>query len=142
METHQKDIEEKDPFGQNRADDDEAGNDEKSFLKALLAERALKNQVEGSFQARGKTIKSQFQSIFKTFIKTFKVLSFKGFVSKASKIYQEIAKLLLLRYYFLIKMRASIALDGISIDADLDKVAYFKTNATQTEAIFQVRPIS
>ena len=45
METHQKDIEEKDPFGQNRdeADEaDEAGNDEKSFLKALLAERALK----------------------------------------------------------------------------------------------------
>ena len=41
METHQKDIEEKDPFGQNRA---EAGN-EKSFLKALLAERALKKIV-------------------------------------------------------------------------------------------------
>ena len=40
METHQKDIEEKDPFGQNRNDDDD---DEKSFLKALLAERALKN---------------------------------------------------------------------------------------------------
>ena len=33
-------------------------------------------------------------------------------------------------------MRASIALDGFSIDADLDKVAYFKTSATQTEAIF------
>ena len=45
METHQKDIEEKDPFGQNRADDDEDDDDEaeKSFLKALLAERALKN---------------------------------------------------------------------------------------------------
>ena len=44
METHQKDIEEKDPFGQNRADEaDDDGNDEKSFLKALLAERALKN---------------------------------------------------------------------------------------------------
>ena len=49
METHQKDIEEKDPFGQNRADEDEADeadeadDDEKSFLKALLAERALKN---------------------------------------------------------------------------------------------------
>ena len=44
---HQKDIQEKDPFNQNRADEadeaDEAGNDEKSFLKALLAERALKN---------------------------------------------------------------------------------------------------
>ena len=49
METHQKDIEEKDPFGQNRAEADEAdeaGNDEKSFLKALLAERALKNVFE------------------------------------------------------------------------------------------------
>ena len=44
METHQKDIEEKDPFGQNRSDEaDDDGNDEKSFLKALLAERALKN---------------------------------------------------------------------------------------------------
>ena len=44
METHQKDIEEKDPFGQNRRADDEAeDDDEKSFLKALLAERALKN---------------------------------------------------------------------------------------------------
>ena len=48
METHQKDIEEKDPFGQNRADeaeadeDDDDDDDEKSFLKALLAERALK----------------------------------------------------------------------------------------------------
>ena len=91
---------------------------------------------EGSVQAKGKNTKSQFWSIFQTFIKKFQGLSFKGFVSKASKIYQEIAKLLLLRYYFLIKMRASIALDGISIDADLDKVAYFKTNATQTEAIF------
>ena len=45
---HQKDIEEKDPFGQNRADeaeadDDDDDDDEKSFLKALLAERALKN---------------------------------------------------------------------------------------------------
>ena len=50
METHQKDIEEKDPFGQNRADDGNDGNDddeaEKSFLKALLAERALKNCVK------------------------------------------------------------------------------------------------
>ena len=49
METHQKDIEEKDPFGQNRADeaeaDDDDDDDEKSFLKALLAERALKNTV-------------------------------------------------------------------------------------------------
>ena len=38
METHQKDIEENDPFGQNRAEaDDEADDDddEKSFLKAL-----------------------------------------------------------------------------------------------------------
>ena len=37
METHQKDIEENDPFGQNRneADDDDADDDEKSFLKAL-----------------------------------------------------------------------------------------------------------
>ena len=47
METHQKDIEEKDPFGQNRneaeADDDDEDDDEKSFLRALLAERALKN---------------------------------------------------------------------------------------------------
>ena len=46
METHQKDIEEKDPFGQNRADEaDDDENDEKSFLKALLAERALKNSI-------------------------------------------------------------------------------------------------
>ena len=48
METHQKDIEEKDPFGQNRradeAEADEDDDDEKSFLKALLAERALKNE--------------------------------------------------------------------------------------------------
>ena len=46
METHQKDIEEKDPFGQNRRaeDDDDEDDDEKSFLKALLAERALKNR--------------------------------------------------------------------------------------------------
>ena len=48
METHQKDIEEKDPFGQNGADEAEAeaeaDDDEKSFLKALLAERALNNQ--------------------------------------------------------------------------------------------------
>ena len=46
METHQKDIEEKDPFGQNRDEADEAddeADDEKSFLKALLSERALKN---------------------------------------------------------------------------------------------------
>ena len=44
METHQKDIEEKDPFGQNRNDEaDDEADDEKSFLKALLAERALKN---------------------------------------------------------------------------------------------------
>ena len=44
METHQKDIEEKDPFGQNDdGNDDEA---EKSFLKALLAERALKNKSD------------------------------------------------------------------------------------------------
>ena len=50
---HQKDIEEKDPFGQNRADeaeaddddDDDDDDDEKSFLKALLAERALKNYL-------------------------------------------------------------------------------------------------
>ena len=44
---HQKDIQEKDPFGQNGDDEDEAeadddDDDEKSFLKALLAERALK----------------------------------------------------------------------------------------------------
>ena len=51
METHQKDIEEKDPFGQNRrAEADEADEaddeaDEKSFLKALLAERALKKYI-------------------------------------------------------------------------------------------------
>ena len=47
METHQKDIEEKDPFGQNRADeaDDDEDDDEKSFLKALLAERALKKAI-------------------------------------------------------------------------------------------------
>ena len=44
METHQKDIEEKDPFGQNRRAD-EAEADEKSFLKALLAERALKKNL-------------------------------------------------------------------------------------------------
>ena len=52
METHQKDIQEKDPFGQNRRAEDEADDeddedddddDEKSFLKALLAELALKN---------------------------------------------------------------------------------------------------
>ena len=45
---HQKDIQENDPFGQNGADDeaeaDEADEAEKSFLKALLAERALKKQ--------------------------------------------------------------------------------------------------
>ena len=37
----QKDIQEKDPFGQNRNEADEADeddDDEKSFLKALLAE--------------------------------------------------------------------------------------------------------
>ena len=49
METHQKDIEEKDPFGQNRADEadeaDDDDDDEKSFLKALLAERALKKEI-------------------------------------------------------------------------------------------------
>ena len=55
METHQKDIEEKDPFGQNRADDGNDGNEaEKSFLKALLAERALNKlyaeEVAGSNQ--------------------------------------------------------------------------------------------
>ena len=46
METHQKDIEEKDPFGQNRRADeaDDEADDEKSFLKALLAERALKKE--------------------------------------------------------------------------------------------------
>ena len=41
---HQKDIQEKDPFGQNRRADeaeDDDDDDEKSFLKALLAERAL-----------------------------------------------------------------------------------------------------
>ena len=50
---HQKDIQENDPFGQNgeadnEADDDEADDDEaeKSFLKALLAERALKNYAD------------------------------------------------------------------------------------------------
>ena len=44
METHQKDIEENDhdPFGQ---DNDDGNGNEKSFLKALLAERALKNLV-------------------------------------------------------------------------------------------------
>ena len=46
METNQKDIEEKDPFGQNRrADDDDDDHDGKSFLKAQLAERALKNDI-------------------------------------------------------------------------------------------------
>ena len=45
METHQKDIEEKDPFGQNRRAEDDEDDDEKSFLKALLAERALKNEA-------------------------------------------------------------------------------------------------
>ena len=46
METHQKDIEEKDPFGQNRrADEADEADDEKSFLKALLAERALKKDM-------------------------------------------------------------------------------------------------
>ena len=39
---HQKDIQENDPFGQND-EADEADEAEKSFLKALLAERALKN---------------------------------------------------------------------------------------------------
>ena len=43
MEMHQKDIQENDPFGQNDDEADEADDDEKSFLKALLAERALKN---------------------------------------------------------------------------------------------------
>ena len=44
---HQKDIEEKDPFGQNGDDEAEADDDdEKSFLKALLAERALKNDFQ------------------------------------------------------------------------------------------------
>ena len=39
------DIEENDPFDQNDdEDEDEAGRAEKSFLKALLPERALKNQ--------------------------------------------------------------------------------------------------
>ena len=40
---HQKDIQENDPFGQNRNDDEAEAEAEKSFLKALLAERALKN---------------------------------------------------------------------------------------------------
>ena len=48
MEMHQKDIQEKDPFGQNDDEADEADDDddddEKSFLKALLAERALKKK--------------------------------------------------------------------------------------------------
>ena len=37
LKMHQKDIQEKDPFGQNRneADEAEAEADEKSFLKAL-----------------------------------------------------------------------------------------------------------
>ena len=51
METHQKDIEENDPFGQNRNEADEAdeaeadeADDEKSFLKALqLRWERLKN---------------------------------------------------------------------------------------------------
>ena len=38
---HQKDIQEKDPFGQNNNNNNDEA--EKSFLKALLAERALKN---------------------------------------------------------------------------------------------------
>ena len=42
---HQKDIQENDPFGQNGADEAEADEaDEKSFLEALLAERALKKE--------------------------------------------------------------------------------------------------
>ena len=55
MEIHQKDIQEKDPFGQNRADEaeadeaDEADDDEKSFLKALLAEQALKKRIVSTF---------------------------------------------------------------------------------------------
>ena len=65
METHQKDIEEKDPFGQNRADeaDDEADDDddEKSFLKALLAERALKNHKNVLFQIEA--LKIGFQDV-------------------------------------------------------------------------------
>ena len=56
METHQKDIEEKDPFGQNRradeAEDDD--DDEKSFLKALLAERALKYKSQKKNISLGK----------------------------------------------------------------------------------------
>ena len=50
METHQKDIEEKDPFGQNRRADED---DEKSFLKALLAERALKKVTKGADTNKG-----------------------------------------------------------------------------------------
>ena len=50
---HQKDIQENDPFGQNdeadEAEADEAQADEKSFLKALLAERALKKQQQKSY---------------------------------------------------------------------------------------------
>ena len=56
---HQKDIQENDPFGQDdeadeaeadeaeadEAEADEAEADEKSFLKALLAERALKKAI-------------------------------------------------------------------------------------------------
>ena len=44
------DIQANDPFGQNRADDDEDDDDEaeKSFLKTLLAERALKNLISMS----------------------------------------------------------------------------------------------
>ena len=50
MEMHQKDIQENDPFGQNGDDEaDDEDEAEKSFLKALLAERALKNSLFFSY---------------------------------------------------------------------------------------------
>ena len=54
METHQKDIEEKDPFGQNSRNE----ADEKSFLKALLAERALKNQDSDHMTCEVETVET------------------------------------------------------------------------------------
>ena len=44
-EEDEKEEEEKDPFGQNRRAEADEADDEKSFLKALLAERALKKDM-------------------------------------------------------------------------------------------------
>ena len=64
METHQKDIEEKDPFGQNRADEADDGNDEKSFLKALLAERALKYTFQHKDLFKWKKVQCTLRNFF------------------------------------------------------------------------------